>query len=204
MALNNNKIIYGGQVLLDLTGDTVTPEKLAKGITAHDKSGTNITGTNTYDADTQDATATAAELLAGKTAYVRGSKVIGTMPDNDAVTGEITDKDTPYTVPLGYHDGSGTVGIAASEKSKLVPDNIRQGIRILGVEGSMSGTEDVKAQAKTATPSTEQQIITPDEGYNYLSQVTVEPIPYSTSENSAGGLTVTIGGAGAAARSAKR
>lgn len=204
MAQNNNKIIYGGKVLIDLTSDTVTADKLAEGITAHDKSGAIITGTNTFDADTGDANATAAELLESKTAYVRGSKVTGTMPNNGAVTGEITDKDAPYTVPLGYHDGSGTVGIAASEKSKLVPDNIRQGITILGVEGSMSGTEDVKAQAKTATPSTEQQIITPDEGYNYLSQVTVEQIPYSTSENSAGGLTVTIGGAGAAARSAKR
>lgn len=204
MAQNNNKIIYGGKVLIDLTSDTVTADKLAEGITAHDKSGAIITGTNTFDADTGDANATAAELLESKTAYVRGSKVTGTMPNNGAVTGEITDKDTPYTVPLGYHDGSGKVDIAASEKSKLVPDNIRQGITILGVEGSMSGTEDVKAQAKTATPSTEQQIITPDEGYNYLSQVTIEPIPYSTSENSAGGLTVTIGGAGAAARSAKR
>lgn len=57
----------------------------------------------------------------------------------------------------------------------------------------MSGTEDVKAQAKTATPKKEQQIVTPDAGYNYLSQVTVLPIPYSTSENPAGGNTVTIG-----------
>ena len=194
MATNNNKIIYGGQVLIDLTSDTVTAAGLAKGLTAHDKSGATITGTNTFDADTQDATAAAAELLAGKTAYVRGKKVTGTMPDNDAVAGEISAKDTPYTVPLGYHDGSGTVAIAAAEKAKLVPDNIRQGITILGVEGSMSGTEDVKAQAKTVTPKTTQQVITPDEGYNYLSQVTVAKIPYSTSENSAGGLTVTIGG----------
>lgn len=194
MATNNNKIIYGGQVLIDLTSDTVTAAGLAKGLTAHDKSGATITGTNTFDADTQDATAAAAEILAGKTAYVRGKKVTGTMPDNDAVAGEISAKDTPYTVPLGYHDGSGTVAIAAAEKAKLVPDNIRQGITILGVEGSMSGTEDVKAQAKTVTPKTTQQVITPDEGYNYLSQVTVAKIPYSTSENSAGGLTVTIGG----------
>lgn len=204
MAQNNNKIIYGGKVLIDLTSDTVTADKLAEGITAHDKSGAIITGTNTFDADTGDANATAAELLESKTAYVRGSKVTGTMPNNGAVDGEIADKDTPYTVPLGYHDGSGTVGIAAAEKSKLVPDNIRQGITILGVEGSMSGTEDVKAQAKSATPATEQQVITPDEGYNYLSQVTVEPIPYTESENSAGGLTVTIGGTGKAAMRARK
>lgn len=193
MAQYNSKIIFAGETLIDLTADTVTAEKLAKGITAHDKSGAPITGTNTFDADTSDANATADEILMGKTGYVNGQKVTGTMPDNDAVSGVISNKDTPYTVPKGYHDGSGTVGIDPTEKGKLVPDNIRQGITILGVEGAMSGTEDVKAQAKTATPSKEQQIVTPDEGYNYLSQVTVEKIPYSTSENPAGGNTVTIG-----------
>lgn len=193
MATYNNKIIFGGETLIDLTSDTVSPDKLQKGITAHDKSGAPITGTNTFDADTSDANATADEILIGKTGYVNGQKITGTMPDNDAVSGLISNKNTPYTVPKGYHDGSGTVGIDPTEKSKLVPDNIRQGITILGVEGAMSGTEDVKAQAKTATPSKEQQVITPDAGYNYLSQVTVLAIPYSTSENAAGGNTVTIG-----------
>ncbi len=193
MAQYNSKIIFAGETLIDLTSDTVTPDKLTKGFTAHDKSGAPITGTNTFDADTSDANATADEILTGKTGYVNGQKITGTMPDNGAVSGSISNKDTPYTVPKGYHDGSGAVGIDPTEKLKLVPDNIRQGITILGVEGAMSGTEDVKAQSKTATPSKEQQIITPDEGYNYLSQVTVEGIPYSTSENPAGGNTVTIG-----------
>lgn len=193
MATYNNKIIFGGETLIDLTSDTVSPDKLQKGITAHDKTGAPIVGTNTFDADTSDANATADEILIGKTGYVNGQKITGTMPDNDAVSGLISNKNTPYTVPKGYHDGSGTVGIDPTEKSKLVPDNIRQGITILGVEGAMSGTEDVKAQAKTATPSKEQQVITPDAGYNYLSQVTVLAIPYSTSENAAGGNTVTIG-----------
>ena len=189
----NNKIIFGGETLIDLTGDTVTPDKLAQGVTAHDKSGEIITGTNTFDADTQDATAAQAEILEGKTAYARGTKLTGTMPNNGAVAGVISEKDEEYSVPMGFHDGSGKVGLDETEKLKLIPDNIRQGITILGVEGSMSGTEDVKAQSKEATPKKTQQVITPDEGFNYLSQVTVFAIPYSVSPNAAGGNTVTIG-----------
>lgn len=75
-----NKVVIGKETKLDLTADTVTPDKLAKGITAHDKSGAPITGTSTKDADTSDATAAVAEVLNGKTFYARGAKMTGTMP----------------------------------------------------------------------------------------------------------------------------
>lgn len=115
------------------------------------------------------------------------------MPNNGAVTGTITEVDQEYTVPAGYHDGSGKVAISTTEQAKLIATNIRQGVTILGVEGTMSGEEGVVAQSKTATPSTAQQVITPDTGYNYLTQVTVAAIPYVESENAAGGKTATIG-----------
>lgn len=191
-----NKVVYGSNTLIDLTADTVTADKLAQGITAHDKSGVQITGTNDFDSNTQDATAAVAEVLTGKTFYARGSKLTGTMPDNDSISGEISDKNTPYTVPLGYHDGSGTVSIAAAEAAKLIGGNIKQGITILGVAGTYSG-ESVSAQSKQATPTTQQQVIQPDEGYDYLASVTVLAIPYSETENAAGGKTVNIAGAGA-------
>lgn len=159
------------------------------------KKGETITGTCKYDVDSSDATAAVAEILQGKTAYVRGKKLTGTMKNNSAVAGTISSKDEQYTVPQGYHDGSGKVGIVDTEKEKLVPANIRECITLLGVEGTMSGTEDAKPQAKTVTPKTTEQIVLPDteEGYNYLSQVTVAAIPYQESENPAGGTTVTIG-----------
>ncbi len=188
-----NKVIFGGEVKLDLTADTATADKVIKGMTFHDKTGAQVTGTCDFDSNTQDATAAVAEIIKGKTAYIRGAKVTGTMPNNGAVTGEISTKEGAYTVPQGFHDGSGKVKISAAEQAKLVPANIRQGITVLGVVGSMSGSEAVKAQTKTVTPKSTQQSITPDEGFNYLSSVTVKAIPYVESDNEAGGKTVTIG-----------
>lgn len=190
-----NKVVYGSEVLIDLTADTVTKETLLKGSTAHDKSGEIITGTCDYDANTQDATAAAAEILTGKTGYVRGNKVTGTMPNKAAVTLEITEKAQEVTVPMGFHDGAGKAKIAATEQAKLIPANIREGITVLGVEGTMSGSEGMAPQAKSVTPSRSQQTVLPDDGYNCLSQVTVAAIPYTETENSAGGMTVTIAGA---------
>lgn len=188
-----SKVVYGGRALIDLTGDTITADKLLSGITAHGKDGEEITGSCTYDSDTDDTTAAVAEIMKGKTAYARGSKVTGTMPNNGAVKGVISNKDDSYVIAQGYHDGSGKVEIPVGEKEKLIPSNIRKGINILGVDGQMSGSEGMKPQSKTITPSSAQQTILPDEGYNCLSQVIVEKIPYVESENSAGGTTVTIG-----------
>lgn len=189
-----SKVIYGGKVLIDLTADTVVEDKLLKGYTAHGADGEVVTGTCTFDADTQDANAADSEILSGKTAYVKGAKKTGTMKNNAAVSGTISNKDDVYTVPQGYHDGSGKVQISAIEQAKIIPENIRQGVTVLGVEGNMSGTEDANAQTKTITPSTTEQVVLPDvnQGYNYLAQVTVAKIPYSESDNSAGGKTVTI------------
>lgn len=192
---NISKVVYGGKTLIDLTADTVTADKILSTYTAHDKSGAPIVGTCTFDADTSDATAAGAEILSGKTAYVNGVKITGEMKNNGAVSGVISKKADSYTVPTGYHDGAGKVAISTTEQAKIIATNIRAGVSILGVTGTMSGTESVKVQAKTVTPTTTQQTVLPDssQGFNYLSQVTVNPIPYNESDNAQGGKTVTIG-----------
>lgn len=194
-----NKVIYGGTVIIDLTSDTVDPSHLLTGITAHDSSGAIITGSCSYDADTKDATATAAEILATKTAYKNGSKITGTMPNRGAQTGAIATKDGTVTIQNGYHDGSGSVGIDATEKAKLIAANIREGVTILGVTGTMSGEESVVAAQPTVTPYTTSKTYVPSDfddsshNYNYFSQFTVSAISYNETENQQGGLTVSIG-----------
>lgn len=188
-----NKIVVGTEVKLDLTSDTVTADKMLKDATAHDKSGAPITGTCTYDSDTTDATVAVAEILTGKTAYARGTKLTGTMPNRGAVTGTISAKTESYTVPMGYHDGSGKVSIASTEQAKIIAANIKTGIEILGVTGEYGG-EEIKSQTnKTVTPTLSQQTVLPDSAYDYLSQVTVAAIPVTETDNSAGGVTITIG-----------
>lgn len=192
-----SKVIFGGDTLIDLTADTVTADQILKGKTAHGADGEVITGTCTYDANTQDATATAAEILSGKTAYNKAVKLTGSMKNNGSVSGTISTASGLYKIPQGYHDGAGQVGIDATEASKLKPTNIRQGVSILGVTGTMSSTEGLKAQAVEVTSFAKgmNQIIMPTAaaGYNAISQVTVKPIPYVEIDNSAGGTTVTIG-----------
>lgn len=189
---NSKVVLSNGTVLIDLTADTVDASHLLSGYTAHGADGEAITGACTFDSDTSDDTATVSEILATKTAHARGTALTGTMTNNGGVTGTISTKAGQYTIPQGYHDGSGKVSISSTEQAKIIAGNIKSGIVILGVTGTYGG-ESVTAQAKTATPSFSSQTITPDSGYDYLSQVTVSAISVTYADNSAGGKTVTIG-----------
>lgn len=186
-----SKVVYGNTTLIDLTSDTITASDLAYGVTAHGADGEAITGSSTKDSDTTDADATASEILSGKTAYVNKNKLTGSMTNRGGVTGTISTVSGAYSIQSGYHDGSGTVAIDSTEQAKIIAENIKNGVEILGVTGNYTG-QGVPTQSKTATPYTTQQVILPDSGYN-LSQVTVNAIKYVESSNSAGGITVTIG-----------
>lgn len=190
-----NKVVINGATKIDLTGDTVAADKILAGYTAHDKSGAPITGSSPFNADTTGTTATADEVLSGeKFIGPTGQEVTGSMPNRGGTGGTISTKAQEVTIQQGYHDGSGKVSIASAEQSKIIPENIRDGVTILGVEGTMSGSEDVHAQSKSVTPNFTSQTIIPDSpDYNYLSQVTVAAIPVTEIDNPQGGKTLTVG-----------
>lgn len=82
MAVTNvNQLLISGKVVFDVTNDTVTPNDLVKGVTAHDKSGAPITGTLKV-LDTSDANATRNDIRIGKTAYINGVKVNGNLSED--------------------------------------------------------------------------------------------------------------------------
>lgn len=189
---NNKVVLSSGEVLIDLSADTADAAHVLSGSTFHDKSGAPVTGTCTYDSDTSDDTAAVAEILSGKTAHARGALLTGTMTNNGSVSGTISTKAGTYTIPQGYHDGSGKVQISSTEQAKIIAGNIKSGVTLLGVAGTYGG-EEIKAQARSVTPTFSAQEIQPESGYDYLSGVSVAAIPVTYTDNSAGGKTVTIG-----------
>lgn len=189
-----NKVVLGSETLIDLTPDDVAASDVLAGKKFHLPTGASGVGTCSYDANTTDATATAAEILSGKTAYKAGAKVTGTMPNIGAQTGSITTKAQQVTISKGYHDGSGKIGINATEQAKLVAGNIKNGVTVLGVEGTYTGSELIKATSGSATPELSAQTILPSDAgdYDYFTQFTVNAIPVTRVDNTSGGVTVTI------------
>ena len=192
-----NKVIYFGETLIDISDTTAVANKVAYGFKFYDASGAPVTGTSTFDADTSDANATASAILAGSTAYVNGAKITGTMPNIGAQNGTITTKAQQVTISQGYHDGSGKISISSTEQAKIVAGNIKNGVVILGVTGTYTGSELIKATTGSATPAKTSQTILPSSlgDYDYFTQFTVNAVPYTETDNAAGGVTVTIGSA---------
>jgi hypothetical protein len=189
---NNSKITLAtGEVLIDLTQDDVKAEHVQSGIYFHDKTGARQKGTNTKTVDASEATAEAAEVLAGRT-FGKGAEMqTGTMPDNSGSDVVITSKEGTV-IPRGAYDGASKARLSDEDLAKLTPENIKEGVKILDVEGEF-GADDISSQSKEITPTFEDQTILPDADVTFLSSVKVKAIPITRTDNEAGGVTVTIG-----------
>ena len=87
--------------------------------------------------DTADADAAAANILTGKSAYGPSGKVDGSMANNGSTSGTISTKAGTVTIPAGYTTG-GTVSISSTEQAKVIASNIKSGVTLLGVAGSLA------------------------------------------------------------------
>ena len=99
--------------------------------------------------DLSDATAAAGDVLKGKIAYNSAGKFTGTMPNNGAQGGNISTVSGSVTIAGGYTTG-GAVQIATTEQSKIVAANIKKGVTILGVKGSIDVQAEIDAYVNAA------------------------------------------------------
>lgn len=87
--------------------------------------------------DTAGADATAANILSGKKAFGPSGEIEGSMANNGSTSGSISTKAGTVTIPAGYTTG-GTVGISSTEQAKVIANNIKSGVTLLGVAGSLT------------------------------------------------------------------
>ena len=87
--------------------------------------------------DTASADITSADVLTGKTGYGSSGSVSGSMANNGSTSGTISTKAGTVPIPAGYTTG-GTVSISSTEQSKIIASNIKQGVTLLGVSGSLA------------------------------------------------------------------
>lgn len=87
--------------------------------------------------DTANADISSADVLTGKTGYGSSGAVSGSMANNGATSGSISTKAGTVTIPEGYTTG-GTVAISSEEQAKIVASNIKSGVTLLGVAGTLS------------------------------------------------------------------
>ena len=94
-----------------------------------------ITAGGVYGTFTSDGTATASQILSGKIAYVQGSKITGTMANQGSRTATLTTQNSSYTIPQGYHSGTGKV---TANITNLTAANIRDNVSVGGVTGTFT------------------------------------------------------------------
>lgn len=87
--------------------------------------------------DTAAADIASGDVLEGKTGFGASGAVSGSMPDNGETGGTISTKAGTVNIPAGKTSG-GIVKISDTEQAKIIASNIKSGVTLLGVAGSLA------------------------------------------------------------------
>ena len=87
--------------------------------------------------DASQTTVTAAHVLSGDVFVGTSGEDTGSMANNGVTSGSISTKAGTVTIPAGYTTG-GSVSISSTEQAKIIAGNIKSGVTILGVAGSLA------------------------------------------------------------------
>ena len=87
--------------------------------------------------DASEADAVAGNVLTGKVFIGPNGQDTGSMANNGSTSGTISTKAGTVTIPVGYTSG-GTVSISSTEQAKVIAGNIKSGVTLLGVSGSLT------------------------------------------------------------------
>ena len=119
-----------------------------------------INSIKTLEQATADANATAGNILVDKTAYVNGAKITGTMPNKGAVTASLNCGGS-YTIPAGYHNGSGKVtanSLASQTSANATTGDILKnktawvnGSKITGAMPNLSADTPIQHESNNST-----------------------------------------------------
>lgn len=182
----------------NLQSKTATPTKKPQQITPDEGyyglSDVNVEAIPSQYQDTSSVTAAAEDVLTGKVIVTAdGSVVPGTMPNNGAVSKSLTASETSYTIPKGYHSGTGSVSITTETKN-ATPAKEQQ--TITPTSGSVLSQVTVEAipeqyvDTSDATAAADK-ILSGETAYVAGSKVTGSMPNNGTTEGTIDGLSTT-------------